>query len=293
MLIGTEETKTTTTTSDPELLIEEARERQRRRQRRQTIALVAICALVALGIAVARLVRGDNAVPAQKPSQALAAARRPLVIYEKVETVIRTPHEPTIRRTAEVWFSSAAPWAYRELLTIPGRPSFEVGAEIGRDPKFGREQLAYLYEARANTIYKTGAYLSAVLPLSPRIAFRQFLAEPGIRLEGTRRFDGRKVYVVSGQGSTSMGPLSGTMYVDQITYEPLLAVSSGPDLLWTDHVLVFRTLPATATNLDLASLARAHPGARARPAPARIDALYGKANQIGSFGGPALGPLGY
>jgi hypothetical protein len=288
MLIGADDQTTTTTTdNDPELLIEEARQRQRRRQKRQTAALLALAGLVILGLGADRIARSGNAPPASKPRGTPIAAHQPGVIYEKVETVVSIPHRPTFRRTGEVWFSPTAPWTYRELVTIAGGPTLEVGAAPGHDPKPPHEILDYLYEAQANAVYETGASLEpSAAPPNARTDFRQFLALPGARLEGTRLFDGHKVY------AAAVG--SSTLYVDTATYRPLLfATSLGTSGRVTIRVLAYRTLPATPTNLALTSLARAHAGA-ARverwPPPPRIHRLYDEANQIGSLVSLDLGP---
>jgi hypothetical protein len=277
--------------TEPELLIEEARERQRKRHRWGAV-LVAGVVLVVLGVGIARIGRSNNPAPPQKaPKLPPAIAEQPGVVYEKVEVVVTTPHVPTVLRTGEIWFSTAAPWAYRELLTIAGEARFEVGAQQHQDPKFGREQLVYLYDARSDTIYRTGANLLPTTPApSPRALFKRLLAQPGVVLAGTRMFEGHKVYVARSYGSTSIGNTSETMYVDTATYRPLLSVATSPDLRSTVRILVYKTLPATPANLKLTSLARSHPRAHVRPAPPRIDALYGKANQIGTFGGSDLGP---
>jgi hypothetical protein len=277
---------------DAELLVEEARQRQRRRQRRQAAALAAAMIVAGLGIAATRIVWGRNAPSAQKPPLVLPLARQqPGVIYEKVEMVIRTPHLPTVRRTGEIWFSTAAPAAYRELLTIPGRAPFEVGAGPDRTPMFGPEQLVYLYDAKADTIYRTGAYLSPARAPGLRTRFQRLLAHPGEVQVGTRRFEGHRVYVARSYGTTAFGWTSDTEYVDTATYQPLLSVTTGPGLRSTVRVLVYRTLPATTANLRLTSLPRSHPSARRRAAPPTIDALYGEANRIGTFGGSDLGPF--
>jgi hypothetical protein len=50
--------------------------------------------------------------------------------------------------------------------------------------------------------------------------------------------------------------------------------------------------PATVTDLDRTSLAKARPGASTRPAPPRVDRLFVEAkNQIASIGGSDLGPV--
>jgi hypothetical protein len=296
MSIGVEEPKTTNT-SDPELLFEEARELQRRRQKRRTTVLVAAGILVVLGLSAYRNASRNTTASAQSPSPVAAVVRHPVVVYEKVETVVRTPHLPTLRRTGEVWFSTAAPWTYREVLTIGGGPTVEVGAAPGHDPKLGNEILVYLYDAKANTVYETGAYFEPSGRLRLRSAFRRFLAEPGVRLEGTRLFEGHKVYAAGAHGRSSFpgGRESVTMYVDTATYQPLLSAVAGPGMSTTVRVLVYKTLPATPTNLRLTNLARSHPGARVVhtwPPPAGIHELYGEANQIGSIGGSDLGPFG-
>jgi hypothetical protein len=294
ILIGGDEPQTTTT-SDPELLIEEARERQRRRQKRQSTVLWMAGIVLILGLGAYRIARSGNAAPAPNPRAAPAVAHQPLVIYEKVETLLATPHLPTSRRTGEIWFSTGAPSTYRELLTIPGAPPLEVGAAPGHDPKLGNEMLVYLYDAKANTMYSAGANLEpSAPPPSLQSAFRHFLAEPGARIAGTRLFEGYKVYIVSFKAGVPGDPASETVYFDTTSYQPLLFVLSTLALGMTVRVLDYRTLPSTPANLRLTSLAGTHPGARVGTAPQSIKKLYGEASDIGffcGFPGCDLGPF--
>jgi hypothetical protein len=297
MLIGVEEPKTTTT-SAPELLIAEARQHQRHRQQRRTTALAAAGILVVLGVLAYRNVAPNSAASAPKQPAVLPAARQPVVIYEKVETIATNLHHPTVRRTGEIWFSTAAPWAYRELLTIAGGPTVEVAARLAHDPRFGPEQLVltYLFDAKANTIYETGADATPPThPPSPRSFFRHLLAQPGVRIAGTRLFEGHKVYLL--HAAFPMSP-RWTFYFDTATYQPLLEVEQDfPGSSYIIRVLAYQTLPATEANLDLTILAATHSGARAAPwpPPPPIDDLYGEASQIPRFGvggSPDLGPFG-
>jgi hypothetical protein len=300
MLIGVDELQTTTT-SDPELLIEEARALQRRRQKRRTTALSVAGILVILGVGAYRIARSEYAAPAPRPQPSLAVARQPAVIYEKVETVATNPHHPTFRRTGEIWFSPAAPWAYRELLTTAGGPTVEVGARLGHDPRLGAEQLVltYLYDAKANTIYETGADAAPTPTLFPPRFYQRLLPRRGVRVAGTRLFEGHKVYVVHVTGPSATSPRS-TYYFDTSTHQPLLQVETDfPGSGYIIRVLAYKTLPATETNLDLTSLASTHTGARVAPwpPPPRIDDLYGAASQMprqaGGFAGASdLGPVG-
>jgi hypothetical protein len=294
ILIGGDEPQSTTI-SDPELLIEEARERQQRRQKRQTTALWMAGIVLILGLGAYRIARSGNAAPAPNPRAAPAVAHQPLVIHEKVETLLATPHLPTLRRTGEIWFSTGAPSTYRELLTIPGAPTLEVGAAPGHDPNLGNETLVYLYDAKAKTIYATGANLEpSAPPPSLQSAFRHFLGEPGARIAGTRLFEDHKVYVVSSDTGVPGDPASETVYFDTTSYQPLLLVLSTLALVTTVRVVDYQTLPATPANLRLTSLARVHPGARVGRAPQSIRKRYGEASNIGllcGFPGCGLGPF--
>jgi hypothetical protein len=274
---------------EPDALIEEARRWQRRRARRRTAALLTLLGLVILGLGVDRVANNGKADPASKPrSNTAAAARQPRVIYEKIEMILRYPHHQTFRRIGEVWFSPTAPWTYRERLTIAGGPTLEIGAAPGHDPEVANEIRDYLYDARANTVYETGASIEpAATPPRTRNAFRRSLPVPGVRLEGTRLFDGQKVYVAVVSGGPGRRPIA-TVYFDTATYRPLLYTTSfaSMGIRLSIRVLTYRVLPATPSNLNLASLARAHPRA-ARvlhwPPPPRIHQLYDEANHIGTF----------
>jgi hypothetical protein len=300
----------------PEALIEEARRWQRRRLRRQTAALVALSGLVILGVGAYRIADSGQAAPAPKPRGTVLVAHQPVfVIYEKVETVMSaTGRFPAVRETGEIWVSTGAISTYREILTSPGRPTLEVGQGTARDPKFGAVNDVYLYDAKANTIYLTGAFPAGPPPppltrsaFLHRLAqiYHQLIVHPSVRVTGTRLFEGHKVYVVrvyapssatfdaSGQLVTRASKPIATMYYDKATYRQLLLESSGPGNAITTRVLAWRTLPATSANLRLTSLARAHPGVRVHTAPQSIKKLYDEAAQIGGVNGDfTLGPFG-
>jgi hypothetical protein len=142
----------TTTGSDPELLIEEARQRQRQRAKRRKIAFVAVGVLAVLGFGINQLVRGESGVHAKPlPSIAGGADPRPAVVYEKIETVKVVPHLPIERVTVETWAATNAPSTVRKLVTVAGGPSLEIG--VGPGHGMGRgEQITYLYLASTNTI---------------------------------------------------------------------------------------------------------------------------------------------
>jgi hypothetical protein len=263
--------------------------------------------LVTLGLGAYWIAQTGNSGTPPRPAATPVVAHQPVVIYEKVETVIAIPHRPAIRRTGQIWFSPGAPSIYRELLTIPGASPLEVGQEPGRDPKIGPEERVYLYDGKANTIYETGAFIAPppARPPSPRSTFRHLLTQPDVRTAGTRRFEGHTVYVIhvrapstatvnaSNQIVARTTTTIATMYIDTASYRPLLVVSSAFGWQTTVRVLDYRTLPATLANLRLTSLATTYPGARVRMAPQPIKKLYDQAAQIGGVNGPfALGPFG-
>jgi hypothetical protein len=149
---------------EPEALIEEARQRQRRRVTRRARLLGVGAILAAVGFAVVNVLRGGGATARHPASISSGAAQRRLVTYEKLETVKITPLLPTERRTSEIWSTTSAPRSYRELVRVAGRPPIEIGAGPGHDSTLGTQQVAYLYRASTNTIYRTGFYLVSPRP---------------------------------------------------------------------------------------------------------------------------------
>lgn len=273
LLVGTDEPQATTS---PELLIEEARQRHRQRAKRRTAVLVGVGVLALLGFGIYQVEHGGGGAQAAKPgAAAVAADPKPTVLYRKIETVKIVPHLPVERRTIEVWSTTNAPLAYRELVKTTGQPALEIGASVSDDPAFGTLQAVYLYQGSNNTIHRTGAYSVPPQPqpqpsMSPEQAYRRLIAQPGVHPKSSR-LNGRPVYVIRNAG------LRTTFYVDQHTYWPIMTVYRSPYLTVIKRTLARKTLPATQANLKLTTLAKAHPGARVRPATPRIKALYGLA----------------
>jgi hypothetical protein len=279
MLIATDDPQPAT--GDPEALIEEAREHHRLRVRRRATLLVAAALILAfLGLGIDRLARGGGDTQAQPPAPTASLVSRGAVTYEKVETIKIATGFPTQRRIVQIWSTTDAPTTYRELLETTDHPSLEVGAGPGHG-LIGAEQIVYLYEPSSDTIYLTGAYPATPAPpvrttISPASQFQRFVHGPDTHLLGTRTLDGHTVYVVkTRQGQTE--PVQATLYIDRHTYQPIMTVTTSPDLRIIRRVLASKTLPATPQNLNLTTLAAAHPHARTLPAPARIKALYGDA----------------
>jgi hypothetical protein len=272
----------TTSSTYPELLIEEAHQRHRRRVRLRVIVFALLVVLAALGVGIAQLVTSGRGIDAKQPPPApFAADPKPAVIDAKVEVTTVISGRPVRRQTFEVWQATNAPETYREQLKLAGEPAVEIGAEPGHDKILGAEQIIYLYAASSNTIYRTGAYLPglsiAPQPLPPlplTRSFRHVLAHRGARLEGTRTLDGHNVYVVRSVSPQPGGADTQTIYYDTHTYLPILTVTTQPTLRITIRVLAWTTLPATKSNVKLTSLTTAHPNARVLPAPQRIKNIY-------------------
>jgi hypothetical protein len=281
VLIATDDSQATTL-SDPELLIEEARQRQRQRARRRATVLVAVGVLAMLGFGIDQLTRGGGSVQAKQSMPAtIAADPKPMVIYEKVETVKIVPHLPIERHTVEAWSATNATSTWRGRVTIAGGHSAEIGAGPGHGKVLGAEQITYLYLASTNTIYRTGANLVAMGPpisaLPQEPLFRRLIAQPGVHLNGTRALDGHTVYVVRVHPASPVGAPTETLYVDKHTYVPMMSVTTTTDLRVVTRTLAWKALPATKGNLRLTSLAGAHPRANRLPAPPRIKELFGRA----------------
>src|SRR4051812_13729265 len=84
--------------SDPEALIEEARQRQRQRARRRNVLVQAAALLVILGFGIDQLARGDNNGHASRPAPpAVGANPGRAVIHQKFEFVKTVPGLPLER----------------------------------------------------------------------------------------------------------------------------------------------------------------------------------------------------
>jgi hypothetical protein len=252
--------------AEPELLIEEARQRHRHRLRRRN-ALVGAAALVVVAVGIAQLARGGSGHhAAQSPPAIVFSSSTPTVIYEDLEVG---------GATFQTWIVSNKPLAWRA--TVPGKPWLEFGEGAVRDPLMGREDAVFLYDARTNTIYRTGTYPlpSQRLATSPEAIFRRLLAQPGVHLTGTGSFAGHQVDRIA-WSYASAAPARNVLYVDAHSYVPvffLQRIGSGPPNLVV-RAPAWKTLAATAANLKHTSLAAAHPGARVIQAPPHIQALY-------------------
>jgi hypothetical protein len=272
MLITHEEHATTR--ADPELLIEEARNLQRRRRTRR-LAFVAVAGvLVALMVGIEELVFGGGSPATARPPALVAlGGSAPKVIYEKIELEVTTPHRPTFRHTYESWIAWTAPLTWR--VRFPG----------SRSPQFGQapfhdlipELAAYQYDPRTKAIYRNGAYTLPGEPLAttPALAVRRLLSGPGDRLLERRTLAGHSVYVVSWTfrppSSPGLPPApaqTSSWYIDADSYVPVMLVratsrpAAGRVIF---RALAWKILPATAANLELASLMKTHAGARIVP----------------------------
>jgi hypothetical protein len=273
-----------TTVGIPELLIEEARRRQRQRLRRRAAVLGIAAILAGLGLGIDQLVGAGGKSATGGSGPAAAAGSGAAVIYEKLETVKLAAQLPTERRTSEIWSATNEPLRYRELLTVAGGPSVEIGAGPGYEQTLGLpEQVVYLYSASKDTIYETGAYDVPLQPdpalaLSPRRFVERLLAEHRVRLVDKTVLEGRPVLVIE---SSRGWPR--TDYLDARSYLPVKSILVDGTATIIQRTLVRKTLPATKANLDRTRLATSHPGAHIAQASPRIDRLYAEA-----IGGPGL-----
>jgi hypothetical protein len=272
MLLETDHPETTTS-DDPQALIEEARQRQRQRARRRDAGLTAVALLVIVGLAVGRLVQGGGATRSSAPSASAAPAQTRTVTFKKIVEEKIVPLLPVETRTSEAW---STPAIGRGFVTLSGGRRIEIGITRVHDKVRGLEQVDYLYDPSTNTIYRTGT--DPVPPgesRTPEQVYRQeILGQPGFHLAGTRTYRGRRVYVVK-----AARPNARFMdYVDTRTYQLLLDVGVSTDLRRVERETAYRALPATKATLALASLWAMHPHARtALHAPPRIEQLYEKA----------------
>ena len=266
----------TETGSDPQALIEEARQRHRQRARRRNVVLGITGLLVIAGFGINQLARGGSSVQAATPAAAASAGPAATITYEKIVVLKIVPHLPVEKKTIETWSASNAPSTDRQVVTIAGGPRLEIGAGPAHGKVLGPEQANYLYDASTNTIYRTGYLLVPSHPLLTRKQmFKRLLAQTGVRLAGSRTYRGRSVYVVDARGPTGEKE---TVYVDKRTYEPMMSDLSATDLHSIIHTLALKILPATRANLALTSLPTAHPRAHTvLHASPHIKSLYGQA----------------
>jgi hypothetical protein len=187
----------------------------------------------------------------------------------------------------QIWSSSATPDVVRAIVTFSGtRRRFEFGLVYKHDKVLGvpeREIVFYYYDAPTDTIYRIGSTLGTLTPLPPAgQIFKQVLATPFARLEGTRTYEGRGVDVVVIQEPHDPVVTRQTLYLDKRTHEIVRS-----DIVFTDNRPLGspksvldraqqRTLPSTKANLALTSLQAAHPGARiVSVMPPRIRRMNG------------------
>jgi hypothetical protein len=276
--------------SDPELLIEEARQRQRRRSHRRAAGLVVVATLAALGFGIDQLARGGSSAANQPTPSTAGIHPAPTVLYRKIETIKIVPDLPIERRVVEVWTASNAPLRYRETMTTTGQPPLEIGSGAGHDKLIGTERIVYLYQPSNNTIYQTGAYIPDPNPTPTpqpvaRGSFRRYVARHASR----GILDGRAVYVLTAQ---SKGNNRTVTYIDRRTFRLLELVHTGPDLKLIVRILAWKVLPPTRANLEHTTLTLAHPGARVRPAPAHLHAVYDRAVNFDNVSTDGVSVLG-
>jgi hypothetical protein len=283
----------TATDSDPQALIEEARQLQRKRTRRRMIALQVAGLLVILAFGINHLAQGGNGAGPAPTAPPAAAAQVPTVTYKKAIYQEFVPHLRVQTRIIESWSASNTrlvnqqvvqiaglprlentPLINRQVVKISGGPRLEIGSGPAQGKMLGPEQANYLYDASTHTIYRTGYLLIPSSQLTPEQIFKHVLAEPGVRLAGTRTYLGRSVYVLKQRGPSAKA----TSYVDKRTYEPLMNEVTTKHLRSIYRTVVYKTMPATTANLALTSLPTAHPGSKTvLHATPHIRQLYGEA----------------
>ncbi len=254
---------------EPELLIEEARELQRRRHRRRAALLWGAVLAGVLGVGIVRFagvgnwLTGGTAHPL-----AAGAGSTPAVIFEKLAYEQVIPHRPAVRGTYDTWIASSTPLSWR--VRVAGS-SLSYGRDPIPNPPLGRELAVDEYDAGSHTIYRVGGYLppSPPSPTTMAGAYRHLFADPRMYFAGTRIYAGHRVDVVTGTfQEPSGGPglprpprLTWVFYIDAKSYVPVLFMQTQGSARTVLRAVVWKTLPATAANLKLASLARTHAGA--------------------------------
>jgi hypothetical protein len=233
----------TATGSDPEALIEEARQLQRQRTRRRTIVLQIAAVLIILGVGVNHFARGGSSASTAPQQPPISAVRTPTVTYKNVVSQRFVPHLPVETYTWQIWSSSATPDVVRAIVTNA------VGSGLVSPPP----------------------------PPSGQI-LKQVLATPFARVEGMRTYEGRSVYVVI---THDLQSTKQTLYLDKRTHEIVRSDLVAIDLRVLDRRIQQKTLPATRANLALTNLPAAHPHARiAREETPRIQRLVREAFDI-------------
>jgi hypothetical protein len=242
--------------SDPQALIEEARQRQRRRTRRRIIALQVAAWLIVLGVGVSQFARGHSSTGPAPTRPVAGSAQAPTVTYTKAILQKFVPRIPVETQTLETWSASNSPLVSRTVVTIAGGPRFEYGLGPEHDKLLGVHQTNYLFDPSTQTNWRISSF-----PVPPPLeqTFKQRLAEYGNRLAATRMYIGRSVYVLRLRMSTG----EQTYYIDTRTFEPLMIdMNDGYHLRTVYQTVIYQTFPATKSNLALTSLPTAHPRAK-------------------------------
>ena len=244
--------------SDPQALIEEARQLQRQRTRRRMIALQVAAWLIVVGVGVSQFARGHSSAGTAPTRPVAGSAQAPTVTYTKAIRQKFVPGLPVETQTLETWSASNSPLVSRTVVTIAGGPRFEYGLGPAQDKLLGVKQAAnYLFDPSTQTNWRISSF-PVPPPLEQR--FKQLLAEYRNSLTATRRYLGRSVYVLRLRMSTG----EQTYYIDKRTFEPLMIdMKDGYHLRTVYRTVVYHTLPATKANLALTNLPTAHPRAKA------------------------------
>jgi hypothetical protein len=274
----------TATGPDPEALIEEARQLQRQRARRRNIVVQAAALLAILGFGINHFARGGRTASTARQQPLISAVETPTVTYKKVVSQRFVPHLPVETYTMQIWSSSATPDVVRAIVSGPPGRRVELSIVLRHDKVRGLEQVFYLYDAPTDTIYPIGSGLVSPPPPPARQILKQVLATSFARLEGTRTYGGRSVYVVVIQRPHDLFETKQSLYLDKRTHEIVRSDIVSTDLRVLDRRIQQRTLPATKANLALTSLPAAHPHARiAREEPRRIQRLARDAFDIDNY----------
>ncbi len=109
MLLEKDEPKTAIA-SDPQALIEEARQLQRQRTRRRMIALQVAAWLIVLGVGVSQFARGHSSAGPAPTRPVAGSAQVPTVTYTKAILQKFVPGSPSRPKRSKPGRRRTAPW---------------------------------------------------------------------------------------------------------------------------------------------------------------------------------------
>lgn len=243
-----------------ELVRAVARRNRRHRQLMVATRLTVAAAVVAVAATVGVSVFGAAGTGPQNANAAILH-RVSLAITPQTDVIL---HEQTTNTIGdqewnyEFWQLSDPPYTGRVI---------KGGVESG----FSGDTMA-TYDPTSNTIQEQ-TYQSQPFD-DPVAQLRQLLNDGDAQIVGTTTIDGQAVYEIQAHSTDNM-LFNGTIYVDQNTYQPVVAKIQQNSYdcghatpcsgLETIHFVAYEYLPDTPANQALVSITAQHPDARVIP----------------------------